>query len=372
MSNYYKNSTVVRISDICKNITTNDISNNYYRNLGIPFGSTTFNSDINEKPANLGYKYNNIDISTYCIATYIESSVTTFTSVPTWCNKIRAILVGGGGSGGTGSIGTTHDTKIQNDGILYVRTQHWNQSLHGGQEDTIQTLTNTNNRYTNTNVQGVQVLNNRTIANLVWKNNTDNFSYLYGLRNYDATQHINHNNNDQYNYSAGRPDHERQDTIVSLSSKIQEEHYTVNIQVLGAGGAGGGGGAFLYLETTLNATNRNQITLNNVGASTHTSITISGTTYTALKGGAATNNTTEGSGGTVTGTVNISASGNAGVTTTTSTGGSGGLSGLSSYSTVLPTYGRGGDGGDAVVKGATANSGDDGKTGYYRIYYLTD
>lgn len=371
MSNYYKNSTVLRISEICRNITTNDITDNYYRNLGIPLGSTTFTSSINENPANLGYKYNNIDISTYCIATYIESSVTTFSSVPSWCNKIRAILVGGGGTGGTGSIGTTQDTKIQNDGKFYVKFRHYNQSAHTGYEQSIQYFIFENTKYTDITTNAVNVLNNTNTGNIVWNNTTNKYYQLYNTADFDDIQYVVQNQNDQY-VGWDTYDHETTNEYISISSKMENENYVQSVQVLGTGGAGGGGGGFLYLETALNATNRNQITLNSVGASTHTSITISGTTYTALKGGAATSNTTVGSGGTVTGTVNISASGNAGVTTTTSTGGSGGLSGLSNYSTVLPTYGRGGDGGDAVVKGQTAAPGDSGTTGYYRIYYLTD
>jgi len=373
MSNYYKNSTVLRINDICKYITTNDITNNYYRNLGIPLGTTTFTSSINENPANLGYKYNTTDISTYCIATYIESSVTTFSSVPSWCNKIRAILVGGGGTGGTGSVGTTHDTPIQNDGTFSARFQNYNQNLHNGQENNIQNFIFKNNKYTNFDETAANVMKNTTIENPVFKNLTDVFYQLYNTADYDATEVTLENNNDrQYNAAYAAYDHETRRIYVKTATGIGSEHYVHSVQVLGTGGAGGGGGGFLYLETALNATNRNRITLNSVGASTHTSITISGTAYTALKGGAATDNTTVGTAGTVTGTVNISNPGDPGVVATTSTGGSGGLSGLSSYNTVLLTYGTGGKGGDAVVKDVSANSGSSGTTGYYRIYYLTD
>jgi len=65
MSNYYKNN--IPLSNICKgilssNTTILDISNNFFKNLGLSLTNTTFTDTINEKPNNLGYLYNGTDI----------------------------------------------------------------------------------------------------------------------------------------------------------------------------------------------------------------------------------------------------------------------------------------------------------------------
>ena len=107
MANYYKN-TNIKLSDTIKLTTLQTISDRYLSNSAnfITVNSSyssDFSTAIDEKITSTNsYYINNTDISTYCIANWIESSTSNFASslIPSWCNKIRAILIGGGGGGG--------------------------------------------------------------------------------------------------------------------------------------------------------------------------------------------------------------------------------------------------------------------------------
>jgi hypothetical protein len=99
MSNYYLNSNTVKLSDVAKYITDTNVANAYVGN-GLTANTSVFTTSVTENPNNFNYKYNGTDISTYCIAAYVESSGSnTFSSIPAWCKNIRAILIGGGGGG---------------------------------------------------------------------------------------------------------------------------------------------------------------------------------------------------------------------------------------------------------------------------------
>jgi hypothetical protein len=76
-----------------------------------------------ERPANIGYQLNGIDISTYCIAKYID--YTSPGSYPlgallgtTMATRMMAVIIGGGGGGGAGTSNTY--TAAQNVHLHYV------------------------------------------------------------------------------------------------------------------------------------------------------------------------------------------------------------------------------------------------------------
>jgi hypothetical protein len=99
---YYKNN--VALSTIIKYITNSTITN-YYKNTGIAQSYSyvsDFTSSINEKPTSTTYTFtsSNTDISTYSIAYWIDSTQTL--TIPAWSSSIRAILIGSGGTGGSG------------------------------------------------------------------------------------------------------------------------------------------------------------------------------------------------------------------------------------------------------------------------------
>jgi hypothetical protein len=83
--------------------TSANVTNSY--NMTATSGATSAAAppyqNINEMPSPLGYSYQGTDISSYAVARYIElvggQSTTTF---PSWCKKIRAVIVGAGGGGG--------------------------------------------------------------------------------------------------------------------------------------------------------------------------------------------------------------------------------------------------------------------------------
>jgi hypothetical protein len=77
---------------------TNCISSAVTNNIKSP----NFNNTIRESPKNLGYCINNIDISKYFLAAFWNPGTTASRTVPTWCNYVGVILVGGGGGGGRG------------------------------------------------------------------------------------------------------------------------------------------------------------------------------------------------------------------------------------------------------------------------------
>jgi hypothetical protein len=79
-----------------------------YINETIPL-DTLYTSDFNpnivhETISQTNYKIKGTDISQFCIANWVESSTSNFsgTTLPSWCTKIRAVLIGGGAGGNVG------------------------------------------------------------------------------------------------------------------------------------------------------------------------------------------------------------------------------------------------------------------------------
>jgi len=353
MSNYYKGSislSPLSLSTICKGILTPngstipDISNNYFKQLGLPIVAATFsgvtlsdNITINEKPNSLGYLYNETDISQYCIAPYVESNGTTFTSIPTWCKNIRAILIGAGGNGATGNLGFfTHVAAVN------VNTRE-NQNID------------------------VDFKSSTAKPN-------EHRQYQDGTVPADTNQERAMNTAAVYQSDY----HQKQEFHITVHGNLTPKHIvrnviihhhniaTYNVQNAGASGGGGGGGGFVYLKNI--DVQGKTISIEGGGLLQHTTLKVQTTTYTAAKGVNAPG-VTAGTGGTVTGTGTATTSvvGNAGNAST------GGKSGFYAYLNTFP-YGNGGNGGAGGVSATSPNPSDGipGQAGYYRIYFLTD
>jgi hypothetical protein len=352
MSNYYKGSISLspnKLSAICKGILTPngstipDISNNYFKQLGLPIVSATFSgvNTINEKPNSLGYLYNGTDISQYCIAPYVESNGTTFTSIPTWCKNIRAILIGAGGNGASGTLGShQYNNRQQHIHLAYVRNDN---NDHDGINHRNKHDPSTGgyhvgdwNLYESHRKGGIApnegITHNKEVFGIYSQNNT-------------LTRHA-------LNYDAG-------------------PYYN---QASGQKGGTGGGGAFIFLNSINVESSTISITGGGTSQSTSLSVTqtnISGTTkYEATKGANAVS-IISGNGGTVTvpTTLIIDVSGNGKNGNDSTTAGS---SGFHNYSSTFP-YGNAGVGGAGGLSGdnPTPSPGTNGQAGYYRIYFLT-
>ena len=140
---FYKNiriaGPITNTEGLCSYLTNTAVSSNF-NNIGLVIGNQTPFNNIIESPTTLNYSITNTDISSYTIAGYIsgtggESSIT----LPSWCTKIRAVLVGGGGGGGASTL------KIQIDQIQHVHNEGYNQGsftlykFHHNQDVVVQT-----------------------------------------------------------------------------------------------------------------------------------------------------------------------------------------------------------------------------------------
>ena len=353
MSNYYKEN--VRLSSFAK-IITNVTVNNLFTNLGIPLNSG-YTTDVtvlaNERPNAIKYTYNNVDISTWCIAPWVESvGSTAFTSIPAWCNKIRAILIGGGGGGVRGQNSTLHQDVTY---LLKDHTHYMVQNFHHHRQEHLG---------------------------------------FPSFRDFDY--HLDH----------AYPVHQDGGNVYQWQQK-QHTHTNPNAAdtatAVNKGGPGGGGGGFVYISMVDIASNRANVSVitgtGGAAASQNstapngisTNLTISpSTTYQAYGGSGGTRTWGgSGGGGSATGFINISgASAGKPSVSTASAGTSGGLNGSGTYitnSTIKNTYGKGGTGtagssystyvnSNGVLGGSnpTTSTADAGGSGYYRIYFLTN
>jgi hypothetical protein len=331
MSNY--KSYDISFNELCSYFTDSNIINNYYKNTKISYKGPDFTSIINEKPTSLGYFYNkdssNIDISKFSIAKYIEKSgnfTISNSDIPSWCTKIRAVLVGAGGSGTPGTTGYN----------TYVAANNQN----------------TFNRYT------LIVFN--PAKNRQNQNQQENSNSVVGASN---------NNSNRYEVNTAR----QIQTTVQITVQKQINIITNDTQTTGKGKAGGGGGGFIYL----NDVDIVGKTLNVQGSGG--GITLStGTENSAIvtKGGDASGNDI-GIAGTaiITNLSGVAHNGNPGTEGNDTTGGSKGSSKLVDISSL--SYGNGGNGGNggiaAVGSTITVNGGTDvsGNSSFCRIYFLT-
>lgn len=345
MSNYYKlqiNTTTYNLNEIVQ-YYNNDVVTTGYTNTNLTKSTNTFTSTINEKPYLLGYKYQNTDISEYCISLYVESSGTTYSSIPPWCKKIRAILIGGGGNGKKGQDGYAGNHDVTNN----VRQNVNSHNSRGYQYN-----------YRNNTEDG----------------NTDEWNYdttvpgsVPSGRTGNGTEH--YDNDTERNYGSDHRHHHgtysNTDQNVNTDTQVSHTPY----QQSGSGGGGGGGGGFIYLEDT-NVVSKT-VSVSAGGIAGDTILTIDTTTYNA-KGGVSSSSTTGGSKGTTTGTAKINSDGTNGGDASGTTAGTGGSSVISTYSSTLPSYGKGGDGSKGTAGGVAADNAASGTGGYYRIYFIAN
>jgi len=309
MANYYKlvNGTNVALSTLITGITDSNIaslfqiSSNSYTTT-----SKTFTSSINEYPSNLGYKYNSVDISTSCIA-YSTTSSGNIT-IPSWCNKICAVIVGSGGSGTPGSQGTTNPA-TNTAASQFTNNVAASFSTGGGFSSTYHVITPSG-------------------RNGFYQNNLDNLNQAGEVIQVTT-----------YNHS-----HEHHNAATNIAS-------TYNT---GASGKGGKGGTFIFLNEIAVAPSGNMYV--SIGRSGGRSYIQIGSSHYEAAGGVGGISTT-----------NVSFT-SVGTTSNSSTGGS---SGLSSTYISTPSYGTGGDGGAGATPVGTVGAGSAGTAGLVKIYYLT-
>jgi hypothetical protein len=372
MSSYkYKNTP---LDQIVTTFTTNPVS--YFKNIGVPI-NTNYSSSFNtvyideyaRTDASFSYIYGptKIDLAKIAIAMYAESTGTTFVSIPSWCNKIRAILVGGGGGGSTGQtaihdttyfdvrLETTYDVKR----IDYYTT--------GGLTDGT-----TSDGYGGTDGGGCKTK-----------------CFPCDITCSPIKYHAINIHPGKYHPIQYFPAHDEKTPHPNTPVK-----HVKGATHARTGGTGGSGGQFVYINLIDVTTNRNvTVSLGSGGTTagngTATTLTISPSIIYAAAGGQASGGSTNifpssyntalaythnvkgssGSGGS-TGTAGSSAE---------ASGGSGGSSGFISSpinytnSPTIATYGAGGPGSSSPGSNINSNpvAGSAGNSGYYRIYFLT-
>jgi len=384
---YYNKNAIVDLSNAFINLQGNSASY-----------TSPFNSNINEKPSTLFYKYKNTDISEYCVAFYTENNY----SIPNWCNKIRAVLIGGGGTGGASQystfviqINTMNNFRTFNYQGDYnsagqsqkysIGQQAIQQPQHNIIEQTQNILTagqfygarfqqqqqnpqqgSTNGQYNiNTQLGPFQQQgqfdnhNNDYHANVQLDNNklTYNIQFHYGLN--QSQDHISADiHYQQLQVNQGIQQHV--DTLQQVLGIPIYHRQQINfgaVQIQNANGGGGGGGGFVYI-TTLDVSQKQLQVVNQSNT-----LTLNNGTYTYIASvGGQGQGTNPGQGGQAQGQINsITAQGQSGQN---QNGGNSGSQGYLSQGSSLAQYGIGGNGG-------SNGSGQSGTASYYRIYYLT-
>ena len=369
------------ISSVTSNLL---VSTNY--NFGITNVASVFNTVVVEAPTKTGYLINGTDVANYCIAKYTELTATSSGIViPTWCNKIRAVLVGQGGTGGTSVVNPVPGNAIPGNTVP-------GNAIPGNPVPGNVNPTNTvpgnivpGNPYTipgNTNY----VLSSYEYYE--WNFNpgaynptqgwTEEYSFDLGpifvhtiyvasgtnpatsgmnSSNYNPTTTVPGNTNPtNYNPTTTNPSTTNPTTTnPSTTNPSTTNPTTYNY----AGGGGGGGGAFYYLNTSDITNTRN---INLAINTANTVLTVGNTNYTAAAGSSGSNSTI-GNGG-----VGTPYTGNAG------SGITGGNAGHYNYtnSNTIKGYGAGGSGGAAPTSGTSTNPGSVGGSGYCRIYFLSN
>jgi hypothetical protein len=104
MANFYRNNFNLFNTNPLTSVPNGIIqcftySNDLYKNNGSTIASNNYTSitNIDQSANTINYKINDVDISRWSIASYTEGNATFSQTMPTWCKKIRVILIGGGG-----------------------------------------------------------------------------------------------------------------------------------------------------------------------------------------------------------------------------------------------------------------------------------
>jgi hypothetical protein len=359
------------ISSVTSNLL---VSTNY--NFGITNVASVFNTVVVEAPTKTGYLINGTDVANYCIAKYTELTATSSGIViPTWCNKIRAVLVGQGGTGGTSVVNPVPGNAIPGNTVP-------GNTVPGNPVPGNVNPTNTvpgnivpgnpyiipgNTNYVFSYYEWNEVNSNPGIESptqgwteeYTWDrgpifvhtiyvaSGTNPETRVMNSPNYNPTTTVPGNTNPtNYNPTNYNP---------TTTNPSTTNPTTYNY----AGGGGGGGGAFYYLNTSDITNTRN---INLAINTANTVLTVGNTNYTAAAGSSGSNSTI-GNGG-----VGTPYTGNAG------SGITGGNAGHYNYtnSNTIKGYGAGGSGGAAPTSGTSTNPGSVGGSGYCRIYFLSN
>lgn len=326
MANYYKNGTALNQIITTTTFTSQNFFSNFVSNN--PSYSSDFTNTIVETANTLNYKINGVDIAGGSIAYWVGGTQANGgITVPSWATKIRAVLIGAGGSGSSSILNQIVQQQNHNNTLSINQQNH--HSLPNQQDNNHNTIQINDNNTTNVN---------------------NNNHYEQQLNQSDNNGIPKHHNSNSVNYN--------HDNVILQQQTNQN------------GGSGGGGG-FIYLsDFTLNPL---QIQVICGTGSTTLTIGQGQNIFTSNSGGNASGNQS-GIGGSLlvqstnqpTTTLNT---GQSGQSTTPPTGGQSGVNIYSTNSTIL-TYGKGGYGGTGDPVGI--NGGQSGNTGYYRIYFLTN
>lgn len=106
--NYYYNGNVTNINSIVKGFVSN-LTNfqQKFQNSGSVSTTNDLGIDLTKNTAytswpycsSFGYNYLGSDVSTFCIANYVDNTAITKTNIPVWCTHIRVVMVSSGGTG---------------------------------------------------------------------------------------------------------------------------------------------------------------------------------------------------------------------------------------------------------------------------------
>jgi hypothetical protein len=345
MANFYRNNVplfntnLVSVTSVPNGIIqcyTN--SNDLYKNNGITIASNTGYTSITniDQSANtINYKINDVDISRWCIASYIEGNTILSQTMPSWCKKIRVILIGGGGAY------TAESHNNQNQVNVNLQIQH-HEDERNSYNDGAALQQNQNNK--------VNQQDQTTQVNYIEPN--------YQLQpNYQ--EHIGNGNNQDQGF---RHDHANWHHVGTFTIQ-NTNHQNQNILPINGGGGGGVYISSLDVVTYTSISIQCQSGNTKLILSEQTTAQQTQTTITANPGSTST-------GGTVQISSNLTIQSSSSSITNTAvqgvfyTGGSTSQSknGLELNSRVFPTI---------VGNGGTL-SGNSGTNEYYRIYYLTD
>jgi len=342
--------------------------------MGLSSTSTTFTSVVNERPSQFGYQINGTDISSYCIAKYNEITTSGSVTVPSGCNFIGILLVGGGGGAGGGTSGTA--------GTNSINSSIWNKidsiGNHQGTQHEQACLIGVNNVQGSQNIITYIGLNcGITAGKDCWPgiaqqytgNFSSNVTYTIQISLYNPIQNTTATGISAYGglpgaqFVAYQPNNTVQQYIGRTQTNGINGIYNNQNSIIGATtgsiGQAGLAGSFVYLLSPTNPGKILQFTIGSGAAGLPanqqttrvsgqtTNVTIGGIQYKAGGGGLSET--------TATGLVSY---------TNTPTSTSSYLNTISSL-----TYGMAYAGGNAGSGGSGATAGGTGGNGYARIYF---
>jgi len=380
MSNYYKNVNGTGIA-LTSLIYCSTISLPLYSNINVTVNSgySGFNSIyINEKPSNTNYSLSGTDIANNCIAMYVEYVGNTTQTITTqsWCNKIRAIIVGYGGTGTSGTNGVQQNNLFTQNAIFNVVQQQYNPSPDGGTGSDGHPVQNVqyNVQHQYQNILHFDVINAINQYNTNVNNNNTNPQQQVNITNQTQTANAYLHNIFLY-YGAHGGSQTEESTQITYY--LQQQQITQS----GIGGGGGASGGFMYIQNC-DVSQQKQILLNSQATlqTGTTTLTLCGSNYVVYNGG---NGSSSSGGTTIANQAPANAKVQVGINTTginggnasgtTAGGGANSVISTGGYSSnlTIQNYGKGGEGGAGSASASGATAGSTGGSSYCRIYYLT-